>query len=55
MICTSSTRPTDQSHGFPRSDGKTTVVRSGGVGADNVQGDARSMFFSDSQLKRYGH
>jgi hypothetical protein len=38
-----------------RSGGTTTIVRSGGVGADNVQGDARTMFWADSQLRRYGH
>lgn len=42
-------------HVRKRSGATTTIVRSGGVGADNVQGDARSMFWSDSQLKRYGH
>jgi hypothetical protein len=33
----------------------TTTVATGGVGADNVQGDASAMFFSDSQLKKHVH
>jgi hypothetical protein len=38
-----------------RQSGFTTTVASGGVGADNVQGDASAMFFSDSLLKKYVH
>jgi hypothetical protein len=33
----------------------TTTVASGGVGADNVQGDSGAMFYSDSLLKKYVH
>jgi hypothetical protein len=33
----------------------TTVVSSGGVGVDNVQGDAGAMFWSDPLPKRYVH
>ncbi len=38
-----------------RSGSTTTIVRSGGVGADNVQGDSRTLFWTDSPLKRDGH
>jgi putative hemolysin len=35
--------------------GRTYVVSSGGAGAQNVLGDAASMFWSDSLPKRYVH